>query len=77
MSRPFSPSRQSLASRAKRLGLRLSAASRNTQLDALSIHLSKPRWELSDGKHQSTVRGFLTLAEVARALGEREIIAAS
>jgi len=77
MSRPSNPSCQSVAGRAERLGLRLSTASRNTQMDALSSQQPKPRWELSDGKHQSTVRGFLTLSEVARALDERETISAS
>jgi len=68
-------SRQTLENRAACLGLHLSTASRNTQMAALSNYRTKPRWELSDGKHQSTVRGFSTLAEVADALEEREIMA--
>lgn len=60
--------RQTLENRAARLGLRLSEAGLHVKMEAANNCEAMPRWELSDGKHQSSLRGFATLAEVSEAL---------
>lgn len=65
--------RQTLSNRADRLDLVLTTASRETVMDALSQGEPRPRWELSDGKHRSSVRSFLTLADVAAELDWQEV----
>jgi len=67
------PRRQTLENRAARLGLELSKAGRYVKMEAANNCEATPRWELSDGKHQSTLRGYATLAEVSEALDCEEI----
>ena len=67
------PRRQTLENRAGRLGLALSEAGRHVRMEAANNNKAIPRWELSDGKHQSSLRGYPTLAEVADALDHAEI----
>ncbi|MFY0186109.1 hypothetical protein PV767_18720 [Stenotrophomonas rhizophila] len=67
------PHRQTLENRAARLGLELSEAGRYVKMEAANNCEAAPRWELSDGKHQSTLRGYATLAEVSEALAHEEI----
>ena len=66
-------SRQSLENRAGRMGLRLTEASTHAKMEAASRNQRIPRWELSDGKWQNSIRGFTTLEEVATDLDQREI----
>ncbi|MFB9038345.1 hypothetical protein [Xanthomonas arboricola] len=68
--------RQTLENRADRLGLQLSEAGRHARYEAASNNEPMPRWELSDGKHQDTIAGYSTLADVAEALDHKEIMAA-
>ena len=67
--------RQTLENRAARLGLELSEAGRYVKMEAANNCEAMPRWELSDGKHQDTLRGYATLAEVSEALDHKEIMA--
>ncbi|WP_141696870.1 hypothetical protein [Xanthomonas translucens] len=69
-------SRQSLENRADRLGLTLSEAGRHVKMEAANSNEAIPRWELSDGKHQDTIAGYFTLADVGEALDHKEIMAA-
>ncbi len=69
------PRRQTLENRAARLGLRLSEAGLHVKMEAANNCEAMPRWELSDGKHQSSLRGYVTLAEVSEALDHEEIAA--
>ena len=60
--------RQTHENRASRIGLNLCKASKEIQMDAIGRGEHIPRWELNDGKHQDSKRGFATLAEVSEAL---------
>ncbi|MBN5032170.1 hypothetical protein JY448_00775 [Stenotrophomonas maltophilia] len=67
--------RRTLENRAARLGLELSEAGRHVKMEAANNCEAMPRWELSDGKHQGTLRGYAALAEVSEALDHEEIAA--
>jgi hypothetical protein len=69
-----SPRRQTLEKLAARLGLELSEAATYVKMEAANNCEAIPRWELSDGNHQSTLRGYTTLAEVSEALDRKEIM---
>lgn len=47
--------RQTLENRAGRLGLALSEAGRHVKMEVANNNEAIPRWELSDGKHQSSL----------------------
>lgn len=68
-----SPRRSSLENRAHRLGLTLSEAGRHARAAAAGQNEPLPRWELSDGKYQGSIRGYRSLKEVALALLGHEI----
>ena len=50
-------SRQSLETYANRMGLELSEAGRHARYEAANNNERLPRWQLSDGKYQSSIRG--------------------
>lgn len=67
--------RSSFENRLAHFGLELSTASTQTCMDAAArYHDQLPRWEVSDGRHRETVKGFQTLAEVNAYLEECEIM---
>ena len=64
-------SRQSLETYANGMGLELSEAGRHVRYEAANNNERLPRWQLSDGRHQNSIRGYATLAEVAEALDRK------
>jgi hypothetical protein len=68
------PRRLTLENRAASLGLELFEAGLNVKMEAANNCEAMPRWELSDGKRQDTLRGYATLAEVSEALDHKEIV---
>ena len=64
-------SRENLEAYASRVGLELSEAGRHVRYEAANNNERLPRWQLSDGRHQNSIRGYATLAEVAEALDRK------
>lgn len=72
MSKQTSHRRSTLENRAARLGLVLAVSDNQLRMDALNNGEDMPVWQLSDGKHRSTIRGYRNLLHVAIALDQRE-----
>jgi len=63
--------RTTIEGRFARFDLVLSPASEQTRMEAAGRYEDRlPRWEVSDGRHRSTVKGFPTLAAVETYLDE-------